>query len=233
MPRAKSAAPKTAPKWHRSPKDRPEQIIAAALEVFGERGLANARLQDIAERAGVSKGTIYIYFPNKEALFREMIRQTAVAAIAQAEKVVTQGTPTQQVLAFAKAYWQLVRSPAFSAIYRLVLGELHQFPDLARFYADEAVAPVQEIVAAIVRRGVDTGEFREIEPMVAARMLIAIVVMNGTWRDERTGVPLLANKTDEEVFRELAEYYFHSITAKEGAFAQADGAPAGTLSFIG
>ncbi|HMF99610.1 MAG TPA: helix-turn-helix domain-containing protein, partial [Gemmatimonadaceae bacterium] len=76
MSRAKSAPPK----WRRCPEDRPEQIIKAALEVFGECGLANARLQDIAERAGVSKGTIYIYFPNKEELFREMIRQTAVAA---------------------------------------------------------------------------------------------------------------------------------------------------------
>jgi AcrR family transcriptional regulator len=232
MPRAKPAQPKRAPKWRRCPEDRPEQLIGAALEVFGHRGLANARLEDIAERAGVSKGTIYLYFPNKEELFREMIRRTAVAAIERAEKVVTQGTPTEQVLAFTKGYWQLVRSPAYSTIYRLVLGELHQFPDLARFYADEAVAPIQKIVAAIVRRGVDAGEFREIEPMVAARMLIALTVMNGTWRDEHTGVPLLANKTDEEVFRELAEYYVHSISAKEGAFAQADGAPADTISFI-
>jgi AcrR family transcriptional regulator len=232
MPRHKSAEQKPAPKWRRSPKDRPEQIIAAAFEVFGKRGLAKSRLQDIAERAGVSKGTIYLYFPNKEELFRVMIRRTAVAAIERAENVVAQGTPTEQVLAFTKAYWQLVRSPVFSTIYRLVLGELHQFPDLARFYADEAVVPVQKIVAAIVRRGVDTGEFREIEPMVAARMLIALTVMNGTWRDEHTGVPLLANKTDEEVFRELAEYYVHSISAKEGAFAQADGAPADALSFI-
>jgi AcrR family transcriptional regulator len=232
MPRAKSAEPKSAPKWRRCPDDRPEQIIGAALQVFGERGLANARLQDIAERAGVSKGTIYLYFPNKEELFREMIRRTALAAIERAEKVVMQGTPTEQVLAFTKGYWQLVRSPVFSAIHRLVLAELHQFPDLARFYGDEAVAPVQKIVAAIVRRGVDTGEFREIEPMVAARMLIALTVMNGAWRDEHNGIPLLANKTDAEVFRELAEYYIHSISAKDGAFAQADGAPADTLSFI-
>jgi AcrR family transcriptional regulator len=232
MPRPKPAKPESAPKWRRSPKDRPEQIIAAALEVFGERGLANARLQDIAERAGVSKGTIYLYFPNKEELFREMVRRTAVAAIERAEKVVTLGTPTEQVIAFMKGYWRLVRSPVFSAIYRLVIGELHQFPDLAGFYAHEVVARAQRILAGIIRRGIETGEFREIEPMVAARMLIALTVMNGTWRDEHTGVPLLADKSDEEVFRELAEFYLHSISAKESAFAQADGAPADTLSFI-
>src|SRR5438034_7881316 len=77
MPKTKSAQPK----WRRRPEHRPQQIIEAAFEVFGECGLAKSRLEDIAKRAGVSKGTIYLYFPNKEDLFREMIRQTAVATI--------------------------------------------------------------------------------------------------------------------------------------------------------
>jgi AcrR family transcriptional regulator len=228
MPRAKSAPAK----WRRCPEDRPEQIIKAALEVFGECGLANARLQDIAERAGVSKGTIYLYFPNKEELFREMIRQTAIAAIERAEKTLSHGTPSEQLVAFMRGYWQFVRSPAFITIYRLVLGELHQFPDLAKFYADEVVARGQKLLAGIIRRGIDAGEFREIDPMVAARMLVAVIVMNGIWRDEHTGVPLLAHKSDEEVFREVAQFYLHAIAPADGAFAQADGAPPDALSFI-
>jgi AcrR family transcriptional regulator len=228
MPRVKSAPPK----WRRCPQDRPEQILTAALQVFGECGLANARLQDIAERAGVSKGTIYLYFPNKEELFREMIRQTAVVAIERAEQVVTHGTPTAQLLTFMRGYWTFVRSPVFSTIYRLVLGELHQFPDLAKFYAHEVVARGQKLLSGIIRRGVDAGEFREIDPMVAARMLVALIVMNGIWRDEHTGVPLLAHKSDEEVFNELAQFYLHSIVPSEGAFAQADGAPLDAVSFI-
>jgi AcrR family transcriptional regulator len=228
MSRTKSAAPK----WRRCPEDRPEQIIKAALEVFGECGLANARLQDIAERAGVSKGTIYLYFPNKEELFREMIRQTAVAAIERAERADVPGSPRDQLLAFMRGYWEFVRSPVFMTIYRLVLAELHQFPDLAKFYAHEVVARGQKLLAGIIRRGVDAGEFREIDPMVAARMLVALTVMNGIWRDELTGVPLLAHKTDEEVFRELAQFYLHAISPSDGAFAQADGAPPDAVSFI-
>ena len=226
MPRAKSATPK----WRRCPADRPEQIIKAALAVFGECGLANARLQDIAERAGVSKGTIYLYFPNKEELFREMIRQTAVAAIERAEQADVQGTPTNQLLAFMRGYWAFVRSPVFLTIYRLVLGELHQFPDLAKFYAHEVVARGQKLLAGIIRRGIDAGEFREIDPMVAARMVVALTVMNGIWRDEHTGVPLLAHKTDDEVFNELAQFYLHAIAPGGGAFAQADGAPSDAVS---
>ena len=100
-----------------------------------------------------------------------------------------------------RRYWAFVRSPVFSTIYRLVLGELHQFPDLAKFYADEVVARGQRLLSGIIRRGVDAGEFREIDPMVAARMLVALTVMNGIWRDEQTGVPLLAHKNRRRSFQ--------------------------------
>ena len=231
MPRTKTA-PQKSPKWRRRPETRPQQIIDAALEVFGECGLANARLQDIADRAGVSKGTIYLYFPNKEELFREVVRQTAVARIEAREQKVTQGTPTEQLCSAMRGYWQFVRTPAFSTIHRLVLGELHQFPDLATFYANEVTARGLKLLSGIIQRGVDSGEFREIDPMVAARMLVAITVMNGIWRDEHTGVPLLCHKKDEEVFRELADFFLHSITTSGGAFAQADGAPPDAVAFI-
>lgn len=234
MHKTKSVKPaKSAPpKWRRRPEDRPQQIIEAALAVFGECGLANARLQEIADRAGVSKGTIYLYFPNKEELFREMIRQTAVAAIESGEKTVGNGTPTDQLRSAMRAYWKFVRSPVFGTIYRLVLGELHQFPDLASFYADEVVSRGLKLLSGIIRQGVETGEFREMDPMIGARMLVALTVMHGIWRDEHTGVPLLCHKKDEEVFQELAQFYLHSITPFAGCSAQADGAPSEAISFI-
>jgi AcrR family transcriptional regulator len=232
MPKSKAQPKSAAPKWRRRPEHRPQQIIEAALEVFGECGLANARLQDIADRAGVSKGTIYLYFPNKEELFREVIRQTAVAALESGEKTLPDASPTQQLCAAMRGYWKFVRSPAFGTIHRLVLGELHQFPDLAKFYADEVVTRGLRLLSGIIRRGIDTGEFREIDPMTAARMLVALTVMNGIWSDEHTGVPLLCHKKDEEVFQELAHFYLHSLTTSEHASAQADGAPLDAVSFI-
>src|SRR5262245_37244607 len=86
----------------RAPEERPQQIIDAARAVFDERGLSGARLEDIAQRAGVAKGTIYLYFPDKEALFREVIRQTLVArleALGQevAADVDAGATATQQL----------------------------------------------------------------------------------------------------------------------------------------
>lgn len=227
MPPVKSFAPR----WRRRPQHRPQQIIEAALDVFGQCGLANARLQDIAERAGISKGTIYLYFPSKEELFREMIVRTSVAAIEAAEQSVAQGSPTEQLVALMKGYWAFVRSPVFNTIYRLILGELHQFPDLAKFYAQEVVARGQQLLAGIISRGIETGEFRDIDPMVAARMLVALIIMNGIWRDERTGLPWLANTSDSQVFSELAQFYLFAI-APRSAFSQADGAPSDSTSFI-
>jgi hypothetical protein len=114
----------------------------------------------------------------------------------------------------------------------LVLGELHQFPDLASFYADEVVSRGLKLLSGILSQGVETGEFREIDPMIAARMLVALTVMHGIWRDEHTGVPLLCHKKDEDVFQELAQFYLHSITPFAGCSAQADGAPSDAISFI-
>ncbi len=112
------------PRWKRRPEARPAQIIEAALDVFGQKGLANARLEDIAARAGVSKGTIYLYFANKEALFREMIRETAIAAIERGEQRPATGSPTEQLTLIMQRYWEFIRSQAFSTIHRLVIGEL-------------------------------------------------------------------------------------------------------------
>src|SRR5579885_1096625 len=101
---AQHAPERAEPRWRRLPGERPRQIISAAFDVFGERGLANARLEDIAKRAGVSKGTIYLYFPNKEELFREMVRQLIVTQLESTEREVsaTGGSATDGLLWFIR-----------------------------------------------------------------------------------------------------------------------------------
>src|SRR5437762_12691429 len=96
------------PRWKRRPEHRPGQIIDAALEVFGKKGLARTRLEDIAVRAGVSKGTIYLYFENKEALFKEVVRETAIAAIARREETPESGSPSYQLRMLMDRYWEFV-----------------------------------------------------------------------------------------------------------------------------
>ena len=212
------------PRWKRRPEHRPGQIIDAALEVFGQKGLARTRLEDIAVRAGVSKGTIYLYFESKEALFKEMIRETAVATIEGAEARPDTGTPTDQLRALMERYWAFVRSPAFSTIHRLVIGELHQFPDLARFYADEVIARGMRLITGIIRRGIASGEFRETDPFAAARMLVALFVMNGVWCDKRDCLPVLEGRDNEGAFSDIADFYFNALRPLAEGSPQADGA---------
>jgi AcrR family transcriptional regulator len=203
----------TEPRWRRLPEERPRQILAAALEVFGERGLAAARLEDIAKRAGVSKGTIYLYFPNKEELFREMIRDIVIGQLEVAERTVNESTAssTETLTEFMRSYWMRIRGQQFGALFRLIHAEIHSFPDLARFYGQEVVARSQRLIAGIIQRGIDRGEFRPIDPFVAARMLSAPFVMHGLWCSHRECFSDVAKRSDEQVLNEMIEFYLYAI----------------------
>lgn len=207
------AAPQVQPRWRRLPEERPTQILDAALKVFAERGFAAARLDDIARLAGLSKGTIYLYFPNKEALFREVIRHTVVSQIESGERAFESATDsaTASFERQMRAHWAFIRSPNFAPIFRLIHAELLQHPDLARFYADEVVTRGHRLIASIIRRGIDQGEFREVDPLVAARMLSAPFVMHGIWCRHREAFTWMANKTDDEVLEELMQFNFGAI----------------------
>jgi AcrR family transcriptional regulator len=209
----KMAAEVVEPRWRRLPEERPHQILHAALEVFGELGLSRTRLEDIAKRAGVSKGTIYLYFPNKEELFREMVRSTVVEAIVAGENLPKTGSATEQLVTFMRNYWTFVRSPAFAVIYRVVVSELHHFPDLVSFYATEVVSRVHSFLSDLIARGVEAGEFRPIDPSVAARMLTSLFGTNAMWCFKRSYIPSLIDKTDEQVRDELIDFYLHALRA--------------------
>ena len=203
----------TEPRWRRLPEERPQQILRAALAVFGEYGLAGARLEDIARRAGVSKGTIYLYFPNKEALFREMVRSTIVEAIVAGEGIPDSGSARDQLLAFMAHYWDFVRTPAFAVIYRVVVSELHHFPDLVEFYSAEVIARSQKLIAGIIRRGIAGGEFRQQDPAVAGRMLISLFSTSAMWCCKRKFFPHLRNLPDEQIYSELVDFYLAALRA--------------------
>src|SRR5438477_314115 len=174
------------PRWRRLPEERPRQILEAAFSVFAERGLAAARLDDIAKHAGLSKGTIYLYFPNKEELFREVVRSSVIAFIARAEAFFeAERDPVQALNKWMEGYWSWLRSPVFPAMHRLVNSELRSFPDLATFYATEVIERGQRLVRGILERAMDDGTFRRMDPQVAARMLSSIFVTHALWYHQK------------------------------------------------
>ena len=202
------------PRWRRLPEERPQQIIQAAIDVFDQKGLVGARLEDIAKQAGVSKGTIYLYFPNKEELFREMVRNTIVQAIVVGEQLPELPSARDQLKLYMERFWEFVNMPAYATIFRITIGELYLFPDLTDFYYTEVVQRVRAFVGGIVRRGIASGEFRsDLDAVTAARMMSALFSTSAMWCRKRQFFPKFNDQTDEQVRDELIDFYLHALRA--------------------
>lgn len=181
------------PKWRRLPEERPHQILLAAIEVFGEHGIAGAKLEDIATRAGVSKGTIYLYFDSKEELFREVVRKLIVPRIAEVERALDEGAPTAQLERYLRVQWAHFDRPGTAGWIRVVLTELHKYPDLAEFYYTEVIAASNHRLGDVLRRGMETGEFRRMDPLATVSIIKAIALMHVIW--SQTPLPTSASGT--------------------------------------
>ena len=200
------------PRWRRLPEERPKQILDAALSVFAERGLAAARLDDIAKLAGLSKGTIYLYFPNKEELFREVVRTSIVAYIARAEEFFeSERDPVQALLKWMDSYWGWLRSPVFPGIHRLVGAELTNFPDLSAFYATEVIERAQRLVCGMLERGMDAGVFRRMDPLVAARMLSALFITHALWFHQRQCFKSIKNVPVDLMHTQIRDFFLNAM----------------------
>ncbi len=162
MPAVARRSRKARPRWQRRKAARPAEIVTAALEVFVERGFAAARLEEVARRAGVTKGTLYLYFKSKEALFKAVVRETIVPVIAQGEALAQSfpGTARELVERLVREYWRLVGETDLAGIPKLMMAEAATFPQLTRFYYEEVVARGHRLMAGVIERGIKSGEFR-------------------------------------------------------------------------
>ena len=178
-----SSAAKNEPRWTRRKHARPEEITAAALESFVERGYAGTRLEDVAARAGISKGTLYLYFENKEDLFKAVVREGLVSPIAEIRGVIDQfeGSTFDLLRKLLFGWWERIGATHVSGIPKLIFAEAGNFPELARFYVAEVVDPGHEVIVALVKRGIARGEFRALDPDSAAQMIAAPMVFLNMW----------------------------------------------------
>jgi len=200
------------PRWRRLPEERPKQILDAALAVFAERGLAAARLEDIAKRAGLSKGTIYLYFANKEELFRGVVRESVISFIERGEaRFAADRDPLLALDSWMEGHWRWISSDVFPAIHRLVNSELRDFPDLHEFYSVEVVGRAQRLVCEILERGMETGVFRRMDPLVAARMLSALMVTHGIWYHQKHSFKSIANIPDGALVAQIRDFFLHAL----------------------
>ena len=171
------------PRWSRRKEARPSELIAAALEVFVERGFAAARLDDVAARAGVTKGTLYLYFKSKEDLLEAVVRTGLVPVVREAESAVDtfDGHTAELMRHLVDVWWQSVGATPLSGIAKLVIAEAGNFPEVARMYHDEVIHPVSRLIGRLLERGVARGEFRRVEAKYVEQIAMAPLVMLNVW----------------------------------------------------
>ena len=170
-------------RWRRRKDARPAEILSAALACFSERGFAATRLEDVARRAGVTKGTLYLYFGSKEELFKAIVRQAILPNIERLEAMIGDKTERASVLIerIMTNLAEIISSP-ISAIPKLILAESGNFPDLAKFYSDEVVHRATALVRDILCRGIERGEFDQIDVESTVICIIAPFIFAMLWR---------------------------------------------------
>ena len=157
---------------------RPQELLDAALDLFVERGFAATRSEDVAARAGVSKGTLYLYYPSKEELLREVIRHHVVNHIAEGLQIIRDfdGSAADLLAMMLRLWWERIGETRASGIVKLMTSEVRNFPEIAEFYVDEVVTPSNQMLAQVIQRGVDSGEFRSINVIEAVHALVGPLV---------------------------------------------------------
>lgn len=173
------------PKWQRRAEDRPREICAAALEIFAEKGFAAAKLDEIARRAGVSKGTLYLYFKDKEELFGAVVRNTVSPNIEAVRASLEQtDLPFEQIVrVFLPRFAALTSQLPIGAVAKMVIGESRNFPEIAKVWHDVVLSKAIGTLEAIISRAQARGEVRPGDPRLQAFSLMGAMMMGVIWHE--------------------------------------------------
>jgi AcrR family transcriptional regulator len=171
-------------RWQRRKDARPAEVLEAALDVFFEKGFAAARLEDIAARAGVSKGTIYLYFESKDDVFEALVRSIPMPNVEQLRALAADKTiPADKMLRRALTFMGgILRDDRMIKFPRLIIGEGGRFPKLAESYKREVISRGIAIIGAIIERGIEEGRFHNVDPQHAAFGAISPLLFTAIWR---------------------------------------------------
>jgi len=164
--------------------ERPQEILEAAFVEFSRNGYAMTTLDRVAERAGVTKGTIYVYFENKEHLFISMVREVTKAALDTVHEMLEthEGTTADLLRAqFSFIYQHIVEDRRRREVLRMLIAEAPRFPELADRYHQEILRPCLDMLRQAIRRGMDRGEFRNSAIIDLPQIVIAPIALVDLW----------------------------------------------------
>lgn len=166
------------PRRGRRKQARPGELLEAALSLFVEKGFAATRVEEIAARAGVSKGTLFLYFPTKEDLFRAVVRESVAGRFDEwnQEFQTFQGDTPEMLRYCMRSWWERLGATPASGITKLMLSESQNFPEVAAYYQAEVIEPGKGLIRRILERGVARGEFRVADIECAVYSVIAPMI---------------------------------------------------------
>lgn len=192
------------PRWQRRADERPQELLDAALAVFVERGFAAARLDEVARRAGVSKGTVYLYFSGKEDLLKALVESAIVPELENVEALARAhaGSSRELLIAMVGAMWRSIALSPLSGIPKLMLAEAGNFPELARYFLEAVIQRHWAALRRVLEEGMERGEFRRLPSDLAVRIFIAPMMMAVFWK--HSFMPLEATPLDMERYFAVA-----------------------------
>lgn len=171
-------------KRERRKEARPGELLTAALELFVEKGFAATRAEEVAKRAGVSKGTLFLYFSSKEELFKAVVRENISGRFTEwnAEFDNFQGSTADMLRYSVRIWWDRIGSTKASGITKLMMSEAGNFPELAAFYQHEVIQPGHDLLRRVLQRGVDRGEFQPIDLTYGVYTVLAPMLFLAMWQ---------------------------------------------------
>ncbi|MCW5736470.1 MAG: TetR/AcrR family transcriptional regulator [Enhydrobacter sp.] len=199
-------------KQRRAPAKRPGEILEAALALFVEKGFAATRLDDVAARAGLSKAAIYLYFEDKTALFQGVVRQAIGGNLMTVEELARahQGPVATLIPLILDFMASRVEDTPMASIAKVVIAESRAFPEIGQFYLKEVIGRGIPIFERLIARGVDSGEFRRVDPMLTVRSLIGPMLLSVIWKT--VFEPIGAEKLDARALaRHHADLMLHAL----------------------
>lgn len=167
-------------KFRRRAEARPDEVLDAALALFIEKGFAATRVEDIATRAGVSKGTVYLYFPSKESLLEGLVRRAIVPIASSALATLRdfEGDPRAVIAMVIKALGKRFADPKMVAIPKVVLREVLGFPHLAEMYRAEVLDRALPVMAGVIRKGIAAGYLKPVDPELTIRSIVGPIMLH-------------------------------------------------------
>ena len=211
-----------APKRSRRKEARPGELLEAALDLFVEKGFAATRVDDVAARAGVSKGTLFLYFPSKEELFKAVVRENIVGRFTEwnTELETFVGT-TSEVLAYCyQVLWERIGATKASGITKLMFSEAQNFPEIAQFYQQEVILPGRSLIRRILQRGMERGEFRQMDLEYGTYIVLAPMMFLMLWNNSMGSCALPdENFSPEQYIRSQIDNILHGLCVRPAAGA--------------